>query len=140
MKLLAESLKYHHIGVAVDSIEISLKLYQELGYHCSDPVYDSLQNVYLAFCDQKESQVELVAPYDENSPCKTYLNKNGPGPYHICYEVESIQATKYLLKQNKFQLKELSPTQDTVLFQNARVNFCYIHNMGLVEFIEYKKI
>ena len=75
MTELLNVLKYHHIGIAVKSMEKAIDFYGKLGWHCSDPVYDPLQNVYLSSCRLDNDCMELIAPYDETSPCNTFLKK-----------------------------------------------------------------
>ena len=75
MPKLPGNLKFHHVGIAVESIEQALNLYRFWGYQCSEPVYESLQNVYLSFCKLQNHCVELVSHHDEESLCKTFLLK-----------------------------------------------------------------
>lgn len=119
-------------------MERSIERYRLLGYDCSEPVYDPIQNVYLALCTMGSAHVELVAPHDQTSPCHKYL-KGGPTPYHICYEVDSITQAMEYLREHNIYCKEISPPKEATLMKNACVGFFYIMDMGLVELIEYEK-
>ena len=131
------NLKFHHVGIAVNSIPDSALIYEALGYKVSEPVYDPVQNVWLASCMLNDQMVELVAPHDESSPCTPVLRKSGAGPYHICYQCESIEDTKIALKKSGVRFVVISPIKPTTLFENAHVTFLYITKIGLVELISY---
>src|SRR5947209_6847931 len=81
-----ERFTFHHLGVAVPSIEKALPAYQDLfGYRLvSGPFRDPIQRVSVCFLEQPGAAnftIELVEPLDETSPVRKLLEKGG-GAYH----------------------------------------------------------
>jgi methylmalonyl-CoA/ethylmalonyl-CoA epimerase len=82
---LSDSLKLHHVGIAVNDVERSRSIYEALGYECSDVKDDPAQKVALVSCARSnEPLIELICPTADKAPCNRYLSKNGPGPYNVC--------------------------------------------------------
>ena len=68
-----DNIKFHHYGVATKSFIQPIKLHENLGYKCSKVIRDDKQLVDLVFCESDRlPSVELVKPYDENSPINNY--------------------------------------------------------------------
>ena len=128
-------MKFHHVGVAVKSIEATAAVYVCAGYKKSDIVYDPIQNVNICWLTRDDAPiVELLAPVDETSPvCKT-LEKNGVTPYHCCYVVESLEEAVKQLRKEKFVLT--SKPEPAVAFCGSRVCFLYNRDVGLIELVE----
>ena len=132
---MLESMKFHHIGVAVKSIDATAAVYEGAGYRMSDIVLDPIQNVNICWLTKDGAPiVELLAPVDETSPvCKT-LEKNGVTPYHCCYLVENIdEAVKELRKKRYVQTSKPEPA---VAFCGSKVCFLYNKDVGLIELVE----
>ena len=85
--------KIDHIGIAVESIENSLRFYKDLlglEYEGSEEVAE--QNVRIAFLKIGESKIELVEPTSDDSPIAKFLEKRGSGIHHIAITVDNIEA------------------------------------------------
>lgn len=132
---MLESMKFHHIGVAVKDIDATAIIYEGAGYRRSNVVFDPVQNVNICWLTKEGTPiVELLAPVNEASPvCKT-LEKNGVTPYHCCYVVESIDEAVKLLRKEKYVLT--SKPESAVAFCGSRVCFLYNKNVGLIELVE----
>ena len=132
---MLESMKFHHIGVAVNDIDDTAEMYVNAGYVKSEKVYDPIQNVSICWLTQEGAPiVELLAPVDETSPvCKT-LEKNGVTPYHCCYVVDNIDETVKELRKQRYILT--SKPEPAVAFCGSRVCFLYNKNVGLIELVE----
>lgn len=132
---MLEGMKFHHIGVAVKSIEATAAMYEQAGYKKSAIVTDPIQNVNICWLTKAgEPIVELLAPVDETSPvCKT-LEKNGVTPYHCCYVVDNLEEAVKALRQEKYVLT--SKPEPAVAFCGSRVCFLYNKNVGLIELVE----
>lgn len=131
---MIESLKFHHIGIAVNNIEVTTAFYKLIGYSVSDIVFDNNQNVNVCYLTkQGQPAIELVEPVDDQSPVVKILTKTGVSPYHICYEVDSISEETKNLKAQKFVL--VSKAKMSPLF-HANVAFLFHKNVGLIELIE----
>ena len=100
---MIDSMKFHHIGVAVKDIEKTAAVYVQGGYNQSAITFDAVQNVNICWLTKEGMPtVELLAPVDESSPvCKT-LEKNGVTPYHTCYIVEDIETAVAELRKMKY--------------------------------------
>jgi methylmalonyl-CoA/ethylmalonyl-CoA epimerase len=128
-------MKFHHIGVATENIELTANIYELLGYKKGELINDPLQKVKLCFLKKIGfPMVELVSPADITSPVNTILKKNGTIPYHTCYEVFDLEDKIIYLKKNKFILV-VKPIA-AVAFGNRRVCFLYHKGIGLIELLE----
>ena len=132
---MLESMAFHHIGVAVKSIDATAPMYEAGGYKRSEVVFDPIQNVNICWLTKEGAPiVELLEPVNEASPvCKT-LEKNGVTPYHTCYVVTHIEAAVQELRSQKYVLT--GKPVEAVAFCGSRVCFLYHKNMGLIELVE----
>src|SRR5260370_10497661 len=81
-------MKVDHFGIAVRSIEESLKFYRDaLGIELAGTERVEAQGVDVALLPVGESRIELLEPFSEQSPVARFLAKRGEGLHHICYEV-----------------------------------------------------
>ena len=127
--------KFHHIGVAVNDIEVTARVYEQGGYHRSSSIFDPIQNVNICWLTRERyPTVELLAPVDETSPvCKT-LEKNGVTPYHTCWIVPNIEEAAQLLRKQRYVM--VSKPAEAVAFKGSRVAFFYNKAVGLIELVE----
>ena len=85
----------NHVGVATPSIQDSIKLYRDIlgATKIGEPFDLPAQGVKVCFVDTPTAQIELIEPFDENSPIVGFLAKNPKGgQHHVCFEVEDIHA------------------------------------------------
>jgi len=126
---------FHHIGIAVESIERTAELFIEAGYKMTSVFFDSKQNVNISFLEKAGSPLlELVEPVNEKSPIRNILNKVGVSAYHLCYEVENLEESITQLRKKKFML--LAKSVEAVAFNGRRICFLYHKETGLVELLE----
>lgn len=131
-----DSIRFNHFGLAVKQFDKAILFYENLGYNCSQPVIDPLQNVELVLCtSEKYPTVELVKPINDKSPVINYLNKNNEIIYHICYEVDDIENDLRKLFSKSKTICVSKPTP-AILFDNRLVSFYYINNVGLIELLQ----
>jgi methylmalonyl-CoA/ethylmalonyl-CoA epimerase len=89
--------RLNHVGVATPSIEASARMYREMLGATSITEKRALpeQGVWVAFVDLPNSQIELIEPLGEDSPLKSFLEKNPKGgQHHVCFEVPDIIAAR----------------------------------------------
>ena len=89
--------KLNHVGVATPSIDDSVRLYRDVlgATSIGDKFALPEQGVWVCFVDLPNSQIELIEPYGEGSPLKSFLEKNPKGgQHHVCFEVEDIIAAR----------------------------------------------
>lgn len=128
-------LKVHHIGYAVPNLDRALVEFETLGWTVSsDVTEDVARQVKIVFLKLGESVVELVAPTAQTSPITKQLAKGSGAPYHICYEVESLEESEADLKAKKFIVfKKPAPAP---AIGNRRVEFLYAKGVGIIELVE----
>ena len=128
-------LKIHHIGYAVPSIEQSLPEFEALGWAvCSGVTEDESRKVRIQFIRLGDEVVELVAPLTEDSPIRKTLQKGSGTPYHICYEVDSLEDAEAALMAKRFIVfKKPSPAPAIGM---RRVEWFYSRNGGILELVE----
>jgi len=97
-----EKLKLHHVGIVVPKIQESLgELTKYLKFETIGlPTLIGSQRVNVCFLQMGESYLELIEPAEENSPVSNFLNKEGGGFHHLCFEVKDIRKELDELKKN----------------------------------------
>ncbi len=93
--------RLNHVGVATPSIERSVATYRTLlGAEAIGEPFDlPAQGVRVCFVDTPNTQIELIEPFDEQSPIAGFLKKNpAGGQHHVCFEVPDIHAAVAHLK------------------------------------------
>ena len=102
--------KIEHLGIAVKSIEESLKTFEVLlGTTCYKVEEVASEGVKTAFLQIGESKIELLEATDTSSPIAKYLEKRGPGIHHIAFDVENIHAEIDRLTSKGYTLIQTSP-------------------------------
>ncbi len=136
---ISSVLRFHHIAIAVKSFEKSINYYKSLFYHCSEIIYDPIQNVELFYCKSElMPNVELVKPFNEDSPVNNMLRNSDTVIYHQCYQtVDLHKAIEYLQKENR--LFCVSKPKPAILFNNRNVSFYQIPKVGLIEILEVEE-
>ena len=133
--MMENELRFHHIGIACHDIEATKPFYVALGYVASETVEDPIQNIFICFLDKLGMpKLELLAPVDEQSPVNRTLAASGVTPYHVCYEVEDLDATIKELKGQRFI--RVSKPVPACAINNRRVCFLYNKDVGLIELVE----
>lgn len=86
--------KIDHIGIAVKSIDDSIKYYETaLGFKCEGIEEVAEQKVKTAFFNVGGVHIELLEPTSPDSPIAKYLEKNPfGGIHHIAYNSNDIMA------------------------------------------------
>ncbi|MEI7661272.1 MAG: VOC family protein [Bacteroidota bacterium] len=132
---MLSELIFHHIGVAVFSIEETSKYYREAGYTITDTRYDPVQDVNICFIFKEGNPcIELIEPISEKSPVAQILQKKGVSPYHFCYQTPDIQESITRLKKIKFIVLS-KPVAAVALDQNI-ICFLFNKHLGLIELVQ----
>ena len=103
-------MKIDHIGIATNSIEEGLSLWQEalgLTPDSSEQVTD--QGVKVCMLPVGDTHVELLEPLSPESPVGKFLAKRGPGMHHIAIEVKDIRGSLAELKRRGARLIDETP-------------------------------
>lgn len=115
--------KIAHIGIAVESIESSLRFYiDSLGLELEGIEEVESEGVKVAFIKIGETRFELLEPLHNDSAIKKFLDKKGEGLHHIALEVDDIHARLEQLKENGVPLINEEPKQGA---HNSQIAFIH---------------
>jgi methylmalonyl-CoA/ethylmalonyl-CoA epimerase len=128
-------MKIHHIGYAVKEISSAVRVFETIGFSVEGPaIVDETRKVIIRFMRNDTTLIELVAPSGDDSPVSAHLKKNGPSPYHICYETPSLENEITLLRENGFIVFE--NCSEAVAIEGRRVAFLHNASIGIVELVQ----
>jgi len=131
--------KIEHLGIAVDSIEESLKMYESLlGTSCYKLESVESEGVKTAFLQIGESKIELLEATNSDSPIAKFLSKKGKGIHHIAFETDNIEDEIERLIAQGFELIHQTPKDGA---DNKRIAFLHPKSTDgiLVELCQEKK-
>ena len=115
--------KIEHIGVAVQDIEVSNKLFTKI---LGTPPYKSenvaSEGVVTSFFQLGDNKIELVASIDQDSPISKYLSSHKEGIHHIAFAVEDIVKEMKRLKNEGIRL-----LNDTPKIGADNKMICFLH-------------
>jgi len=81
-----------HIGIAVDDLRASIKIYEEVfGLKCYKIEEVPGQKVRTAFFKVGDTKIELLESTDPEGPVGKFIEKKGEGLHHIAFAVEDIK-------------------------------------------------
>ena len=126
--------RFDHVGIAVANLELAVETYvRSLGAVAEAATFlDEKQQVRLRFLNLGGMRIELLQPDSERSPLNNIL-KRGIGIYHVCHEVDDLDAELERLKAEG--VKVISPPKPAVAFGNRRVAFTMCQGL-MVELLE----
>jgi len=101
-------LKIDHLGIAVKSIDDSMRAFEALGFVCDGTHDVPTEKVKTAFLPVGESHLELLEPTDPGSVIAKFLEKRS-GLHHVCVQVDDIHEALRLLKARGVQLLDEAP-------------------------------
>jgi methylmalonyl-CoA/ethylmalonyl-CoA epimerase len=102
--------KIEHLGIAVQSIDQSLKTFEALlGATCYKIERVESEAVRTAFLMIGESKIELLEASNPDSAIGKFLEKKGQGIHQIAFDVENIFSEIERLKNEGFELIHVSP-------------------------------
>ena len=85
--------KIDHIGIAVHSIDQSLKLYRDaLGVESGRRVVVDHEKVEVAMLPLGEPRLELLEPTSDDSVVARFIAKRGEGLHHVAIQVPDLEA------------------------------------------------
>jgi len=102
--------KIEHIGIAVNSLEVSNVLFEKL---FGTPPYKQeeveSEGVKTSFFMNGPNKIELLEATNSNSPIAKFLEKKGEGIHHIAFDVQDILAEIDRLKNEGFVVLNETP-------------------------------
>src|SRR6056297_3818323 len=131
--------KIDHIGIAVKSIEESLKLYEEtLGMELAGTEVVEEQKVRTAFLPIGDTEIELLESTDPEGPIGRYIEKRGEGVQHIAYRVENVEEAIKEMMDKGIRMIDEKPRYGA---GGAKIAFCHPKSTNgvLIELCEREK-
>lgn len=102
--------KVDHIGIAVKSLEETLKFYEDaLGLKCEGTEVVKEQKVKVAFLPIGDTEMELLESTDDEGPIARYIEKKGEGVQHIAYRVDDIEKAIEEMKAKGIRMIDEKP-------------------------------
>jgi methylmalonyl-CoA/ethylmalonyl-CoA epimerase len=118
--------KIEHIGIAVNNLEESNKLFRSLlGIDSYKTERVAAESVDTSFFKTGESKIELLQATNNESPIAKFIRKKGEGIHHIAFEVEDILKSMQELKGLGFELLSDEPKKGA---DNKLI--CFLHPKG----------
>jgi len=115
--------KIEHIGIAVQDIEASNKIFGKIfGKESYRSESVESESVVTSFFQVGESKIELVAATNQYSPIAKYLTNNREGMHHIAFDVEDINAEMKRLQSEGIRTLTDQPKQGA---DNKLI--CFLH-------------
>ena len=125
----------HHIGYPVKKLERARRACDELGYAVDqETVRDESRMVDIVFLVKDGYRVELVSPYDPSSVVASLLTRTGNAPYHVCYEVDHLDAEVERLRDARYVMQDAPAPAPAC--GGARVAFLVHPYLGMVELLQ----
>lgn len=115
--------RIEHLGIAVENIEESLKVYETLlNTTCYKEEIVESEGVRTAFLMVGESKIELLEATNSDSAIAKFLQKNKAGFHHVAFEVENIDSELERLSKEGFKLIHTTPKSGA---DNKRIAFLH---------------
>jgi methylmalonyl-CoA/ethylmalonyl-CoA epimerase len=132
-------IKINHVAVVVEDVQAALGFWQKaLGLPLERTEHNESEAVDIAFLPLGDGEIELIAPFTQDSGVAKYLAKKGAGLHHICIEVEDIEAAmKRIIEAGSEMINDAPKTRD----EGIRYAFVHPKSTGgvLVELYELPK-
>jgi len=115
--------KIEHIGIAVNNMEQSAKLFELLlGKTAYKEETVESEKVNTLFFELGESKIELLKSLNEDGTISKFIEKRGEGFHHIAIAVDDINKEMERLKTAGFQLLNTIPKKGA---DNKLI--CFLH-------------
>jgi len=130
-------MKIRHLGIAVDSIEKRLPVWESFGLKLNHSEKVESEGVTTAHLKVGNYEIELLEPMGEDTPVGKFIDKKGPGIHHLALEVDDIEKTIVKAKKNGLEPIGEAPRQGT---ENTLVAFFHPKDTGgvLLEIVQNK--
>jgi methylmalonyl-CoA/ethylmalonyl-CoA epimerase len=116
-------LKIDHIGIAVKSIDNTLKFYKDaLGLLSIGTEIVEDQKVKVAFLPLGDSEIELIESTSPDGTIAKFIESKGEGIQHIALRVENIEEALKELKEKGFRLIDEKPR-----FGAGKAKIAFLH-------------
>ena len=129
--------KIRHIGIAVDSIEERLPIWESFGLKLNHSEKVESEGVTTAHLKVGNYEIELLEPMGKDTPVGKFIDKKGPGIHHLALEVDDIEETLAKAKKNGLEPIGEAPRAGA---ENTLVAFFHPKDTGgvLLEIVQNK--
>ena len=115
--------KVDHIGIAVSSLEESVKFYQDvLGVALQGSEEVAEQKVKVAFLPCGDTEIELLESTAPDGPIAKFIEAKGQGIQHIAYRVDNIEEAIAEMKEKGIRMIDEKPRYGA---GNAKIAFLH---------------
>ena len=130
-------MKIRHIGIAVDSIEERLPIWESFGLKLNHSEKVKSEGVTTAHLKVGNYEIELLEPMGKDTPVGKFIDKKGPGIHHLALEVDDIEKTLAKAKKNGLEPIGEAPR---IGAENTLVAFFHPKDTGgvLLEIVQNK--
>lgn len=131
--------RFHHIGVATESIAHDEAVYATLGYEREgDEFVDPGQGVRGVFIVGPGPRLELLEPHEGSETLEPWLQA-GSRLYHQAYEVDDL-AESLISARKRLRAHVLRAPLPAPAFGGRSVSFVMLPNRAVIELIEASRI
>ena len=90
---LSDDFVLDHIAIAVKSIPLTQKIYEDLGLTFSKVIEEvKEQKVLTSFAQiDQNAHIELLQPTSEESTIHKFIESKGEGIHHLCFKVPDVK-------------------------------------------------
>jgi len=130
-------MKIRHLGIAVDSIEERLPLWESFGLKLDHTEKVDSEGVTTAHLKVGGYEIELLEPMGKDTPVGKFINKKGPGIHHLALDVNNIEETLAKAKEHGLEPIGEAPRSGA---DNTLVAFFHPKDTGgvLLEIVQNK--
>src|SRR5438105_12148158 len=100
--------RVEHLAIAVESLKQSIDLLKDT-FGLPLEYEEQIGQTRLAMLPVGQTYIELLEGQGPESGVTTWIGENGPGLFHICFEVEDIVGALAELKQKGVKLRDETP-------------------------------
>jgi len=129
-------MRLHHVGVAVDDMDVAIALYQNaFGAELVFRAVSESEGLEAAFLRAGSGEIELMHATREDSPIGKFVAKRGPGLHHVAYAVGDIDGALAQARNAGLQLIDETPRKG---MHGTRIAFIHPKSAGgvLTELVE----
>ena len=131
-------MKLSHIGILVKDIDEGIKHHEALfGFKQLTEIVDDptqrVRVVLMAYSEDDPVKIELIAPLTDDSPVTDLLRKH-QSLYHLCFEVNDIEAAKDEARKNGAIV--ISQPVEAPLFEDRKICFLFTKDHYIIELVE----
>ena len=93
--------KIDHIGIAVNSLASSIPAFRALlGENPAGRETVPSEGVEVVFFGEGTGRVELIEGLDPDSSVSRFVERNGPGLHHVCFQVADLPSAVTVLAES----------------------------------------